>query len=212
MQPHCTLLWGLVYESRRHSGSMEVLRLDTLEKMEAFCSLLGKTVGYGVRKKRPKYSDDKSLLLHINDVINIILCPSSLEGVGSNNDESVGSFQWFGVKEDGIDLSYDFSEGILQFAICYQKMVIMCESLDLFGGVGVSLPVAVTAAPTVVGGLRIAPGIEFFIGEYVMRVHQVCNGGILVRKAYKVDGGSIHGGGGSELVFYHDVANVHSRI
>jgi hypothetical protein len=79
---------------------MEVLHLDTLEKMEAFHSLLGKTVGYGVRKKRPKYSDGKSLL-HINDVINVILCPSSLEGVGSNNDESVGPFQWFGVKEDG---------------------------------------------------------------------------------------------------------------
>jgi hypothetical protein len=189
---------------------MEVLRLDTLEKMEAFRSLLGKTVGYGVRKKRPKYSDGKSLL-HINDVINIVLCPSSPEGVGSNNDESVGSFQRFGVKEDGIDLSYDFSEGILQIAIRYRKMVITCESLDLFGGVGVSLPVAVTAAPTVVGGLRIVPGMEFIDGEYVMQVHQVCNGGILVRKAYKVDGGSIHGGG-SELVFYRDVANVHSRI
>jgi hypothetical protein len=205
-------LWGLMYESRWHSRSMEVLCLDTLEKMEAFRSLLGKTVGYGVRKKRPKYSDGKSLL-HINDVINVVLCPSSLEGVGSNtNDESVGSFQRFGVKEDGIDLSYDFSEGILQIAICYRKMVITCESLDLFGGVGISLPVAVTAAPTVVGGLRIAPGMEFIDGEYVMRVHQVCNGGILVRKAYKVDGGSIHGGGSSELVFYRDVANVHSRI
>ena len=90
-QPQCTLSWGLVYTCRPHSGSLEIMHLDTHEKLELFCSLVGLTVGYGVRKRKPKYSAGKSVL-NINDVNNFVLCPLSSEA-GLKDDQSDGSFQ-----------------------------------------------------------------------------------------------------------------------
>jgi hypothetical protein len=122
-QARSILSWGLAYESRSHFGFLDVLRIDTKEKLRAFHAMLGTTARYGVRKKRPKYNDGKALL-SMNDVINVVLCPS--QGDLASDDDS---FQRFGVTDDGIDLAYDHSEGMLQIVIQYCKVVITCESL-----------------------------------------------------------------------------------
>jgi hypothetical protein len=71
--------------------------------MAAFRALFGMTAGYGVHKKRPKYSDGQSLL-NLNDVINAVLCPLQGDPGASSMDESDNCsrpFQWFGVMDDG---------------------------------------------------------------------------------------------------------------
>lgn len=60
-QPQCVLSWGLSYHSHLHSGCFDILRFDTEEKLAAFSALFGMTAGYGVCKKRPKYTDGHNL-------------------------------------------------------------------------------------------------------------------------------------------------------
>jgi hypothetical protein len=74
-QPRVSLSWGLSYCSHRHTGYLEILRFDTDKKLDVFRSLFGAMTGYGVRKKRPRYSDGPSLL-SINDVVNAVVCCS----------------------------------------------------------------------------------------------------------------------------------------
>lgn len=211
-QPKSSLTWGLAYESRPHSGRLEVLRLDTNEKLGAFRALLGKTAGYGVRKSKPKYSDGKTLL-NLNDVINVVLCPSSQRDDGSF-DETSNGFRRFGVKDDGIDLAYDVSEGMLQIVIRYRKMIITSESLECIDDIGITLQGSQTTPvePSIL--LRISPGMEFVDSSYVMRVSEVSSLYIRAVKMYKVDGGSAprRVDGLPEVVTYADIGNVYSRI
>ena len=66
-----SLTWVLGYRSLRHTGILDVWRFDSEAKLVAFRELFGQTCGFGVRKKRPKYSESQSLL-SINDVINVV--------------------------------------------------------------------------------------------------------------------------------------------
>lgn len=105
-RPRVSLSWGLSYCSHRHTGYLDILRFDTEKKLDVFRSLFGAMAGYGVRKKRPRYSDGR-FLLSINDVINAVVCHSDGDDDGVFDDDT---FQHFGVTEDGIDLSYDADE------------------------------------------------------------------------------------------------------
>lgn len=145
--------------------------------------------GYGVRKKRPKYSDGP-FLLSINDVVNAV-CPS--ESKESDDDKSDCStcsvFQRF-CTEDGIDLSYDSSEGTLQISLRYRKLVITNESLHSLVDVGVSDAGAFhrIASNNNERISIITPGMELIDGMYVMRVQEVRSnvGEINATKVYKI--------------------------
>jgi hypothetical protein len=52
-----------------------VLRFDTTTNMTAFRKVFGHASGYGVRKKRPRYSKGCALL-NKNDVIKVIYFPT----------------------------------------------------------------------------------------------------------------------------------------
>ena len=134
-QPRSFLSWGLVYNSCRHTGYLDVLRFDTVNKLQVFRALFGNMAGFGVRKKRPKYSDG-CFLLSVNDVLNVVLCSSEGREIYDNTD--CLSFQRFGVTEDGIDLAYDASEGTLQIVLRYRKVVVTSESIQSLADVGVA--------------------------------------------------------------------------
>jgi hypothetical protein len=70
-QPQAILSWGLGYRAVRQTSHLEVLRFDSHSKMLSFRKLFGDTCGFGVRKKRPRFSDGK-LTLCTNDVINAV--------------------------------------------------------------------------------------------------------------------------------------------
>jgi hypothetical protein len=120
--------------------------------MEKFSQLFGKTAGYGLRKKRPKYSDGTSFL-SLNDVMNAVLCCQS-KGDGkeadvgikdndsncSHRDHQGFRFQRFGVTKDGIGLSYDTSDDMLQIVVQYCKIIVTNESLKGLEDVGVRIP------------------------------------------------------------------------
>ena len=86
-QPRVSLFWGLSYCSRPHIGYLEILRFDTDKKLDVFRSLFGAMAEYGVRKKRPRYSDGPSLL-SINDVVNAVVCCSQGDDDTLPNDET----------------------------------------------------------------------------------------------------------------------------
>ena len=120
-KPQAYLSWGLSYRSHRHTGYLDILRFDTDKKLDVFRSLFGAMAGYGVRKKRPRYSDGR-FLLSINDVINAVVCPS--DGDDDAEVPNGNRFQRFGVTEDGIDLSYDADESTVQTSLNYQKLIV----------------------------------------------------------------------------------------
>ncbi|KAI2505589.1 hypothetical protein MHU86_8831 [Fragilaria crotonensis] len=131
-QPKAVLSWGLTFHSCPHVGSLDVIRFDTKEKMIAFRRLFGIMAGFGVRKQRPKYSDGKSSL-SFNDVLNIILCPSEQEtdsngAKGTSGSSDHGPFRRC-TTDDGIDLAYDASEGVLKIVLRYRKMVVTNKSI-----------------------------------------------------------------------------------
>jgi hypothetical protein len=116
-QHHSVSNWDLSYHSQSHFGYRDVLLFDLVKKMRAFRALFGTMTGYGVRKKRPKYSDGRSHLC-LNDVLNVVVCRQSTdeEDDTSSNDTLSDDglslshrFQRFGrgVTDDGIDLAYD---------------------------------------------------------------------------------------------------------
>lgn len=188
-QPQAFLSWGLVCHSRRCTGCLDVLHFDTAKKLDVFWGLFGRMAGYGVRKKRPKYSDGP-FLLSINDVVNAV-CPS--ESKESDDDKSDCStcsvFQRF-CTEDGIDLSYDSSEGTLQISLRHRKLVVTNESLHSLVDVGVSDAGAFhcIASNNNERISIITPGMELIDGMYVMRVQEVRSnvGEINATKVYKI--------------------------
>jgi hypothetical protein len=196
-QPRPMLSWGLCYNSLRHTGSLDVLRFDTQSKMAAFREQFGHTCGYGVRKKRPRYSEGRSLL-NFNDVINVIACTQSYEqretDFNTTTSENWQSFQHIaGRMRDGIDLAYDADDGVLQVVIRYRKMVVVRDesTFDSLKHIGVASPetglhigTTTTTIPDLLS--EIIPGMEFLDQSFVMRVISVTDREIHARKAYKV--------------------------
>ena len=223
-QPRSVLSWGLSYHSQPYTGYRDVLRFDTVKKMHAFRALFGTMTGYGVRKNRPKYSDGRSHLC-LNDVLNVVVCrQSSEDNVGdtsSNDTLSDGSslshrFQRFshGVTDDGIDLAYDSSEGLLQIVLRYRKVVVTNESLQTLVGVSVSKPESTSLRnqeePQT--AVNILAGMEFIDGMHVMQVQKVDSSEIRAKKLYRIDGGTTTKATASEVITYNNIADVYRRI
>ena len=224
-QPQIILSWGLVYHSCQHTGYLEVLRFDTGKKLEVFRSLFGKMAGFGVRKKRPKYSDGRGVLLSLNDVLNVVLCPSNDDNVTTDDDTHDGSsypFQRFGITDDGIDLSYDSSDGTLQILLQYRKLVVTNESLQSLAGVGVcvgggstdkdSSGACVESDETMI--TQIFPGMEFIDHTYLMRVQEVRSFEVHAKKVYKIHNSRMTTkvNASEEVVVYTDIKNVYQKF
>jgi hypothetical protein len=77
-------------------------------------------------------------------------------------------FEQFGVINDGINLAYNSSEGILQIVLQYHKLVVTSEAIQCLHTVGVALPVATIVPHTESIVMTIIPGLEFMDGPYVM--------------------------------------------
>ena len=214
--PHAFLSWGLVYNSRRCTRYVDVLRFDTPKKLDVFCSLFGTSMaGYGVRKKRPRYSD-APFPLAVHDVVNAV-CPS--ETTDAEDDESEclsGSlFQRVGIPEDGIDFTYDSTEGTLLITLRHQKVVVSNESLTLLAGAGVRESGACRDLSNSADRIsNIIPGMEFIDGTYMMRVHEVRRSGVIhAMKAYKILAqGTTAKVYPLEIVVYSDVETVYRKI
>ena len=218
-RPRVSLSWGLSYCSQRHTGYLDILRFDTDKKLNVFRSLFGVMAGYGVRKKRPRYSDGR-FHLSINDVLNAVVCRS--EEVDHNavpNEEQ--TFQRFGVTEDGIDLTYDADESTVQISLRYRKLVVTNTSLASLAGVGVtsaSKPGHEDAADTSAGNgaliHQIIPGMEFIDGVYIMRIHEIRGSAIHAKRWYKIvdSAGRTARVNALEVMVYRDVEAVHNMI
>lgn len=211
-QPRAFLSWGLAYHSCRHTGYLDVLRFDTAKKLNAFRGLFGKMAGYGVRKKRPRYSDGP-FLLSLNDVLNAVVCPSSEEEGDGSDDET---FQRFGITDDGIDLAYDSQEGTLQISLRYRKFVVTNESLHSLADVGVMNPRKqahhLQSGNDVIR--NIIPGMEFIDGKFVMRIHEVRDAAVHAKKVYMIldSSGRTSKVNALEIVVYRDVETVLQKI
>ena len=90
--------------------------------------------------------------------------------------ENAGDFQRF-VSDDGIDLAYDISDGVLQIVVRYRKVVVTDNSLPSLVGVGVRVHrgAAAVASSRTTSAINIVPGMEFIDNLYVMRVQKVCS-------------------------------------
>ena len=233
-QPKSVLTWGLTLYSCPQTGSLDVIRFDTKEKMDGFRRLFGIMSGFGVRKKRPRYRDGKSLL-SLNDVLNVITCPSQEENDSTNENRNStecvdhGPFKRFGTTDDGIDLAYDASEGVLQIVLRYRKLVVTNMSIGALASVGVATcadgrgrssslqnPSSdCSTSSTFDCMIDIAPGMEFVDDMYVMRVQKVFSNEIHAKRVHKiVDQAtkrtmSVHS---SEIVIYTDAEDVHLQI
>jgi hypothetical protein len=240
-------------------GYLDVLRFDTIRKLLAFRALFGTMTGYGVRKKRPKYSDGRSRLC-LNYVLNVVVCQHSGEDEkddastdstvsnasssqwfhyvlnvvvcqhsgedekdDANTDSTVSNasssqrFQCFGATDDGIDLLYDLSQGMLQIVLRYRKVVVTHESLQsLVGvgvgvGVGVSRPEAASFHSTHPGtGINIVAGMQFMDGEHVMQVQEVHGSEIRAKRMYRIDGARQVTA--TDVVIYSVKRNVYRKI
>jgi hypothetical protein len=178
--------------------------------MEVFRHVFGMMSGYGVRKKRPRYSDGP-LLLSLNDVLNVVACSSSAD------DTDDAPFQRFGVVDDGIDLLYNVSEATLQISVRYRKQVVTSELLGSLVTVGVCDPAAMQSAcqndneNDAIAFL--SEGMEFIEGMYVMRVTEVRDSVVYARKMYKLDSnGRTSKVNALEVLVYRDVHAVHQKI
>jgi hypothetical protein len=221
-RPQVSLSWGLSYCSRRHTGYLDILRFDTDKKLDVFRSLFGAMAGYGVRKKRPRYSDGR-FLLSMNDVINAVVGRSEQGDDTSSvpsNDEAL--FQRFGVTEDGIDLSYDVDESTLQISMRYRKLIVTNSSLHLLAGVGVTSAKSARrdndADEPDSGTLihEIVPGMEFIDGAYIMRIHEICGSAIHAKRWYKIvddrTGRTVRVNPLEEVMVYRDIEAVYRMI
>jgi hypothetical protein len=78
--------------------------------------------------------------------MNVVLCCRSQEdeeeagGASDCSQHDHQGFQRFGVTEDGIDLSYDASDCMLQIVVRYRKIIVTNEWLKGLEDVGVSIP------------------------------------------------------------------------
>ena len=189
-QPKTVLSWGLSLHSSPYVGSLDVIRFDTKEKMDVFRRLFGIMAGFGVRKRRPKYSDGKAPL-SLNDVLNIISPPSRrseddvCDGAGGHH-----SFKLFGITRDGIDLAYDAADGVLQITLRYRKMVVTNSSLALLSSVGVAAENppddGSSSDSSVLAHDDISPGMEFVDHMYIMQVQESFANKVCAKRVYKI--------------------------
>ena len=218
-QPRSVLSWGISFYSKPYTGFLDVIRFDTVSKLQAFRELFGTMSGHGVRKKRPRYSDGPSRLC-LNDVLNVVAVrpDQSTRAENERDDDhscyssSSNQFQRFGVTADGIDLAYNPSDGLLQIAVRYSKVVVTDASLPSLICVGVSTSRAVETANTT---LNIAVGMEFIDGSHIMRVQEVCSSEIRAKKVYRIDKTTRCTSvvtDAAEIVIYNDVAYVDRKI
>jgi hypothetical protein len=215
-QPRVFLSWGLSYHSCRSTGFLDVLRFDTAKKMEVFRRVFGKMSGYGVRKKRPRYSDGP-LFLSLNDVLNVVACSSSADDQDGNDSIDNTRFQRFGVVDDGIDLLYNMSEASLQISLRYRKQVVTSEALASLADVGVCNPAIMQSASQSNSDnnavTHVSKDMEFIEGMYVMRVDEVRDSVVYARKVYKLDSnGRTAKVNALEVLAYRDVQAVHQKI
>jgi hypothetical protein len=233
-QPQTILSWGLGYRSVRQTTHLEVLRFDSHSKMVSFRKLFGDTCGFGVRKKRPRFSDGTSVLC-MNDAINAVYFPSYTPIPGNavqehdtsadqmNVDSTWRSFR-NGVVEDGIDLAYDVDVGILQVVVRYRKVIVSNSADDgmlaCLQGVGVCFGSddnnAVWSHRSSDELLEsILPGAEFVDHSFVMRVVSADNSTseIRARKVYKIrhDGTTVRSTD-MTIVIYNDINYVSTKI
>jgi hypothetical protein len=176
--------------SSPYVGSLDVIRFDTKEKMDVFRRLFGIMAGFGVRKRRPKYSDGKAAL-SLNDVLNIISPPSRrteddvCDGAGGHR-----SFKLFGITRDGIDLAYDAADGVLQITLRYRKMVVTNSSLALLSSVGVAAENppddGSSSDSSVFAHDDISPGMEFVDHTYIMQVQESFANKVCAKRVYKI--------------------------
>lgn len=216
-EPKSILGWGLAYYCIRANGHLEALRFDTKTKMKAFRDVFGCASGYGVRKKRPRYQEGKSLL-NMNDVINVVCCYDE-EGSPQQQENSGVPFQRFSVMEDGIDLLYNEHEGILQLVVRYCRVVVTNDSIQSLASIGVGTCTSmvygsdITTSTTTTGA--ITPGMDFMDGDYLMRVTSVRANVVNAQRKYKVVGNrsiAIDSCDCDNNIEYTDVFDVRNRI
>lgn len=176
-------------------------------------------------QKRPKYSDGHSRLC-LNDVLNVVVgrdFSGADDDNADDNSSASGSqhFQRFGVSDDGIDLSYDSSDGFLQIVVRYRKVVVTDASLPTLIGVGVgalhdveAAHVRTTTSSSSAGMGNIAAGMEFIDGLHVMRVQEVCSSEIRAKTIYRIDSATraTTKVTASEVIIYNDIAYVNRQI
>ena len=180
-KPKAILSWGLTMHSSSYVGSLDVIRIDTREKLEVFRQLFGVMAGFGVRKRRPRYCEGKAVL-SINDVLNVISPPLNC----ATNASNACGFRLFGVTGDGIDLAYHASDGVLQITLRYRKMVVTNSSLASLESVGVANNENLSGGSnsSILGD--IALGIQFMDDMYVMEVSNVLRNEVHAKQVYKV--------------------------
>jgi hypothetical protein len=216
-KPKAVLSWGLTLHCSAYVGSLDVIRVDTKEKMEAFRHLFGIMAGFGVRKRRPTYCEGKAVL-SLNDVLNIISPPSHLEAENNHLDDCQLPFKLVGVTGDGIDLAYDAAEGVLQVSLRYRKMVVTNASLPSLASVGV-VAADSPSRSLLADDARfdIIPGMEFMDDVYIMQVQAAFGDEVHAKRAYKI---VYHQSGqsrtirldSSETVIYTDKEYVYRQI
>jgi hypothetical protein len=215
-----------------------VLRFDTTTKMTAFRKVFGQTSGYGVRKKRPRYSKGCALL-NMNDVINVIYfpLPAPIKFDDEENDQHGGDdhssmsnnatdmappFQRFGVMHDGLDLVYNENDGILQVVLRHRKLVVTSELLPFLKSVGVGLQVTTSGEGEHSSTSRnvhalttaaISPGMEFMDDGYVMRITSVTDTSVRAQRTYRIlDNNRTTRAIDCHFITYTDIADVKCRI
>lgn len=121
--------------------------------------------------------------------------------------------------DDGIDLAYDSSEGVLQIVLRYRKLIVTNTSLTSLVSVGVAKreeAAACSDSTQVVDMNEITPGMEFIDNEYIMQIQKVFTNELHAKRVYKiVDNDTttttmkVYS---SEIVIYTDVTDVHQKI
>jgi hypothetical protein len=131
---------------------------------------------------------------------------------GSDSTRLDQSFQRFGVTEDGIDLSYDASDGILQIVVRYRKVVVTDEWLRDLKNVGVSIPNHATRTNPLLRADEIVPGMEFLYNMHVMRIVSFDGISIRAKKAYRVGSSTTTRATSDEVIVYTDIEDVQRRV
>ena len=130
--------------------------------------------------------------------------------------------------DDGYDLAYDSSEGVLQIVLVqYRKLIIRNSSWGSLVSVGVAKhSEAVTPRTSkprrsdssqVVDMSEITPGMEFIDDNYVMQIQNIFPHELLAMTVYKiVDNNTTMTAtrkvNSSEIVIYIDISDVHQKI
>jgi hypothetical protein len=196
----------MMYESRRQYGCLEILCLDTVEKLKSFRMLFGMMAGHGIHKKCPKYSEGKAYI-SLNDVLNVVLCEDE------SGESSTPFTRFVEVTRGGIDFVYQSSDESLQIVVRYHKLIVGQESLEHLRSVGVIFPSISSATVETNESINaILPNMEFMDGEYLMCVISVSDTEVRAKQKYKVVGERTTIVTDPGIVVYTDISSVTERI